>query len=282
MKKVLHILPLFLLLLSCGKMEKLPTDVTSFTFEIKKVTGTKVWFDITSDNPNAYYTFGIVDRSAEGYDMSANEMAELQLALMDAIFMAFSPLGENMGSFSDVFLYQGNRELRELNLDADKEYKLFLMQVDPETHRLIGDAMVEVFRTKAIETVDMDFELVFHPDAVEVIPSSDQHTYYWTYEETATIEEHYYDPEYFYYNLVDMYEEYEFMNHLLDKGPTEWVFSREDKGIVEGRLYTLVVAGYEKGEINTGYTIVNFIYHKDTPIEIVDYDWEPSWDDYDF
>ena len=61
MKKVLRILPLLLLVLSCGKPEKLPTDVSTFTLQVSKVTGTKVWFNITTDNPNAYYTFVLVD-----------------------------------------------------------------------------------------------------------------------------------------------------------------------------------------------------------------------------
>lgn len=274
MKKVLHILPLFLLLLSCGKPEKLPTDVSSFTLQVAKVTGTKVWFDITTDNPNAYYSFGLVDSSADGYNLPANEMAQLQLQLMDVIYDAFSPLGENVGSFSDVFLYKGNRELKETELKADTEYKLFLMQVDPDTRRLIGNAMAATFRTKAIEMVDLDFEVVFHPDAVEIIPSNDQLTYYWDYEETEIIKDKYYLPEYFFYNLVDVYEEYDFIDNMLDIGPAEWVFSRDDKAIEEGERYTLVIAGYGKGEINSGYTIVDFIYHKNDPIEVLDYDWD--------
>lgn len=274
MKKVLHILPLFLLLLSCGKPEKLPTDVSSFTLNIAKVTGTKVWFDIATDNPNAYYAFGIVDQTAEGYNLPANEMAQLQLQLMDVIYDAFSPLGENVGSFSDVFLYKGNRELKETELKADTEYKLFLMQVDPDTRRLIGNAMAATFRTKAIEMVDLDFEVVFHPDAVEIIPSNDQLTYYWDYEETEIIKDKYYLPEYFFYDLVDVYEEYDFIDNMLDIGPAEWVFSRDDKAIEEGERYTLVIAGYGKGEINSGYTIVDFIYHKNDPIEVLDYDWD--------
>lgn len=274
MKKVLHILPLFLLLLSCGKPEKLPTDVSSFTLQVAKVTGTKVWFDITTDNPNAYYSFGLVDSSADGYNLPANEMAQLQLQLMDVIYDAFSPLGENVGSFSDVFLYKGNRELKETELKADTEYKLFLMQVDPDTRRLIGNAMAATFRTKAIEMVDLDFEVVFHPDAVEIIPSNDQLTYYWDYEETEIIKDKYYLPEYFFYDLVDVYEEYDFIDNMLDIGPAEWVFSRDDKAIEEGERYTLVIAGYGKGEINSGYTIVDFIYHKNDPIEVLDYDWD--------
>lgn len=274
MKKVLHILPLFLLLLSCGKPEKLPTDVSSFTLNIAKVTGTKVWFDIATDNPNAYYAFGIVDQTAEGYNLPANEMAQLQLQLMDVIYDAFSPLGENVGSFSDVFLYKGNRELKETELKADTEYKLFLMQVDPDTRRLIGNAMAATFRTKAIEMVDLDFEVVFHPDAVEIIPSNDQLTYYWDYEETEIIKDKYYLPENFFYDLVDVYEEYDFIDNMLDIGPAEWVFSRDDKAIEEGERYTLVIAGYGKGEINSGYTIVDFIYHKNDPIEVLDYDWD--------
>lgn len=274
MKKVLHILPLFLLLLSCGKPEKLPTDVSSFTLQVAKVTGTKVWFDITTDNPNAYYSFGLVDSSADGYNLPANEMAQLQLQLMDVIYDAFSPLGENVGSFSDVFLYKGNRELKETELKADTEYKLFLMQVDPDTRRLIGNAMAATFRTKAIEMVDLDFEVVFHPDAVEIIPSNDQLTYYWDYEETEIIKDKYYLPENFFYDLVDVYEEYDFIDNMLDIGPAEWVFSRDDKAIEEGERYTLVIAGYGKGEINSGYTIVDFIYHKNDPIEVLDYDWD--------
>lgn len=278
MKKVLHILPLFLLLLSCGKPEKLPTDVSSFTLNIAKVTGTKVWFDITTDNPNAYYAFGIVDETAEGYNMPANEMAQLQLEFMDIIYDAFAPLGENLGSFSDVFLYRGDREIKEVGLYSDMEYKLFLMQVNPDTRRLIGNAMVATFRTKPVEMVDMDFEVVFHPDAVEVIPSRDDMTFYWTYEETETVKENYYDPDSFYYHLVDMLEEYEFMDNLLDIGPTEWVFSQDDKSIVEGMHYTLVVAGYDKGEINTETTYVDFIYHKNDPIEVLDIDWDRAYD----
>lgn len=274
MKKVLRILPLLLLVLSCGKPEKLPTDVSTFTLQVSKVTGTKVWFNITTDNPNAYYTFGLVDKTAGGYDMSPNEMAELQLAFMNDLYEAFAPMGENIGTFTDVYLYKGNREFKEKELEVNTEYKIFLMQVDPDTHKLIGNAQVGVFHTKPIEMVDMDFAVVFHPDGVEVIPSNEDLPYYWDYEETETIRDKYYHPKYFFYELVDMYEDYDFIQNLLDVGPAEWVFSRDDKSIQEGEQYTLVVAGYGKGEINTGYTIVDFIYHKNDPIEVLDVDWD--------
>jgi hypothetical protein len=278
MKKVLSILPV-LLLLSCGKLEKTAFDVCRLEVQINKVTGTKVWFDITPDNPNAVYTYGIVDESVEAYSMPAKEVAELQLDFMEVLYEVFSPLGTNVGSFSDVYLYKGAREFKDTDLEPDTGYRFFVMQVDPVTHKLIGDVEAVYFRTKPIDMADLSFEIVFSPDAVEVIPSNDQLSYYWDYEETDDIRENYYRPEYYFYYLVDMYEDYNFIENLLDIGPAQWQFSVDDKGMVEGKTYTLVVAGYDKGEINTDYTIVDFIYHKDSPIEVLDSQWEKEYEE---
>ena len=274
MKKLFHILPFLLILAGCANKEKLPSDPCGFDIRIDKVGGTKVWYTITPDNSNAFYTFGVVNSYDDDYDMSPASMAALQLQWMINVYENYATMVDsNLSSFSDVYLYKGAREFKTVDLARNTEHKLIVMQVDPETRTMIGQSAMVIFHTQEIEMVPLDFELVFHADAVEVIPSDDSYTYYWDYEDTDVILSKYYSPYDYFYSLCDMFEEYDFMNNLLDQGPVEWIFSKEDKAMKEGDYCTLVVAGYANGEINTPYTLVDFIYHKDTPIEVINR-WE--------
>ena len=260
---------LFLLLTACGHRELLPTDLSSFEIRIDNVAGTKVWFTITPDNPNAYYAFGEVGEGDEEYDMSPTQVAENQLWWMDEIYKEFAPYVTNLGSYADIFLYQGTRQHKEMYLTQDHNYKLFVMLVDPDSHQLIGNPVSVPFHTKAIVGSDLTFDVKFYTDAVEIIPSDNSQAYYWDYENTDVIAYEYSSPEYYYYQLTDMYEEYDFMNNLVDHGPSQWVFSVEDKSMNEGETCTLVVAGYAGGEITTELLIIDFIYHKNEPCEVL-------------
>lgn len=268
MKKILTVLlPVLLLVSACGKKEKLPGDPCSFMVRVDKVGGTKVWFTITPDNPNAYYTFGLVNSYADGFDDSPSEMAAMQIKWMNDVYGNLDIQGQNLGSFADVFLYTGTRELKETTLAEDTDHKLFVMQVDPDKRTIIGETAMIPFRTKQVEKTGLSFELKFSADKLEIIPSDDRLSYFWDYDDTAVIEEEYYTPSMYFYYLTDMYEEYDFMDHMVNAGPCEWVFSRDDNTLDEGDLCTLAIGGYADGEINTAVTIVDFIYHRDRPIE---------------
>lgn len=269
MKKLLYILPLFLLLSGCGKKEKLPTDPCSFEIKVDKVGGTKVWITVTPDNPNAYYALGMVSSHDPSYDDSPANQAATMLHWMNETYNNRAATSTNIGSFADVYLYQGTRDLKETMLAKDTGHKLIVMQVDPERRSLIGESAMVIFHTRPVPAADLEFELVFGADQVEIIPSDDTLPYYWDYENTITIDQEYYFPYNFFYSLADMYEEYDFMGNMIDQGPTEWIFSKEDKSIVEGEPCTLVIAGYADGEINTELTVIDFIYHKDKPIEVL-------------
>ena len=70
-------------------------------------------------------------------------------------------------------------------------------------------------------------------------------------------------------NLVYMYQDYDFINHLLCNGPSVLDLSQESKKLKDGGEYTLLAAGFANGEINTKLYNLMFFYNNGK-IEIID------------
>lgn len=268
-KLLLHILPVLAILSGCTNKEKMALDTCSFDVRVQKVGGTKVWFSITPSNPYAYYAFGLVSSYSDVYDASMAELSQMQIEWMRQVYDNYVYSEEDVPGFSDVFLYRGPREMRETLLARDTDHKLVVMQVDPVKRTVIGETAMVIFHTLPVEDVDLGFSLSFAADTLRITPSDNSLSYYWDYDSTELMYQEYLTPQYYFYFLADMYESYDFMGNLLNRGPVEWVFSRDDKTIEEGGQYTLLIAGYADGEYNTAYTRVDFIYHKDRPIEVL-------------
>jgi len=261
MKKYI-LLSLILLLAACTNKDKMATEPCSFEVKVKKVTGTKVWLDITPANDAAYYAFGMVDEGLPYYDMDVHKLAVNQLEMMHETYTRYAAHRPNVGSFLDFYCYREARQVKETHLLSDWSYRLLLIQVNPKTIEMIGDPVVVDFHTGPVD-FDPDFTIDFKCDGSKLIliPSNLEADYYWDYDETAVINEEYGSPEMYFYDLVDMNEDYEFMPNMIDRGVCEYDLAY-DRGIDEGVRHTIVATGYKNGEINTFYIKQDFIFEE--------------------
>ncbi len=255
MKRQLTLIVLSLFLLAgCQKEELLPVEIK---VEVESVTGSRARFTVAPANSRAYYSYVLVGCDDDNYNKPATSICYDEIQWMEDRL----PYFEN-GSFTDIFCYQGNRQLTMKTLASDKDFKFIVFQINPQTHELIGEPSVCEFHTKTVPQRDLHFQVDFVGDELHITPSDDNLSYFWDYDETEIIFDIYRSAFNYLYTLAGMYQEYGFMEYYYYQGPCVWHLSNEDN-ITDGTEYTLVIAGCEEGEFTTETTIVKFRYHPD-------------------
>ena len=255
MKRQLTLIVLCLSLLAgCQKEELLPTEIK---VKAESVTGSRARFTVAPANSHAYYSYVLVSSNEENYDKPTTSICYDEIKRMEESMQYF----EN-GSFTDIFCYQGNRQLTMKTLASDKDFKFIVFQINPQTHKLIGEPIVCEFHTLPVQQRDLHFQVYFVGDELHITPSDDNLTYFWDYDETEMIYDVHRSASNYLYTLAGMYQEYGFMEYYYYQGPCTWRLSLDDN-ISDGTEYTLVIAGCEEGEFTTVPTIVKFRYHPD-------------------
>ena len=239
-----------LLLAGCTAKEVLVTEPVNIEVKIDEVKGTKVVLTITSDNLDAWYVYAFIHPSWDDYNLSDEATARSILAVSE---QSYNVKKENanllISSFAEMNCLRGTRTIRATSLNPDTEYKLVVFQVHPTTHELIGKVFVEFVHTKLVNKTPMDFQFLFDGKTITVIPSDPDRTYYWEYDNQEFIYDNFNWPYGWYYGLIDMYEQYGFMDHLTSRGTDVYDAGRDS--FLEGEVCTLVAAAYEDGEITS-------------------------------
>jgi hypothetical protein len=57
-----------------------------------------------------------------------------------------------------------------------------------------------------------------------------------------------------------MYDQYDFLDHLLCKGVAAWELPRDDRSIKEGVRYWMALSGCADGEITSNVLYTDFVY----------------------
>ena len=242
---------------------------SAFEITVTGLNATKAKIIIEPTNPDAYYCFGLVSRDMDEYfNMSDGELAVFQRDFCVEMW-GYTQEDGTASSFADNFCYRGRLEYDYQYLDPDMDHKLVVYQIDPDSKQIIGAPCSKTFRTKTLVKTDITFTFAFETDKMTITPSNDA-PYYWDYIITEEMLEEYPDAGHYYRELVFMYESYGFMEFATDTGVVEWVFSRDDiEPMEEGKKYTLVASGYNDGEINSDLTVIEFIYHRDAPCQLL-------------
>lgn len=256
---ILIVLSLFLLA-GCQKGELLPTEIK---VKAESVSGSRARFTVAPANSRAYYSYVLVGSNDENFDKAAIDLCYDEIQRMEESMDYF-----DNGSFTDIFCYQGNRQLTMKMLASDMDFKFIVFQINPKTHELLGEPIVCEFHTKPVPERDLHFQVDFVADELHITPSDDNLTYFWSYDETEMIYDTYSSASNYLYSMAGMYQEYGFMDYFYYQGPCVWYLSLEDN-MKDGTEYTLVIAGCENGEFTTKVTIVKFRYHPGN-IEVLD------------
>ena len=260
MRRILYIITAALALAGCNAKEILVTKPVDLGLRIEKVSGSKADFHVSAGNENATYIFFTLPEGHPLFDKPEREAAQEHIAYLKRLYQGQNPIGtaaaqeERLGSFTDFACYKGSRTLELRYLSTDTEYKLLLFQIHPKTHEILGDVRSERFHTKAVEMKELYFSFSFDGDVLTITPSDPDRDYVWGFERVARIEDDYdRDPFFYIYALIDMYEDYGFIEHRFCRGTVEHDMSRER--LREGEPYHIIAIGYENGEINSS---VNF------------------------
>ena len=271
MKRFLILICTVLAFAGCTSKEAKPSE---FLLDMTYVGGSRARLTISAKNPNAYYVVGLVSAYSENFNMENVAMAQFDLDDIEESYSHFAEYGIE-GTYLDIFCYQGSRQVSFDSLADDLDFKCYVCQVHPKTHKMIGVPEVRSFHTKPIPERDMSFEVTFGDDSVTIVPSNSEYTYIWDYEDTNKINEDYFSPYYYAYALVGMYSEYGFIDSMLSKGSEAWEFSL-DTDMKDGDDCTLIVVGCEDGEFTTEALEIRFKYEKGniTVLDVMDSGYE--------
>lgn len=264
MRKVLTLLASAILVLAaCTPKDILVTDPTAISFRIDKVKSTKVFFTVTSENPNAYYAYYVANLDLD--NVPFEEMTDLELAnySLDIMKESYDIRNENKGihsSIADVSCFRGSRSLKEFLLSMDTRYRLIVFQVNPKTFTVQGEVKGESFRTQSVDKIDFPLAFSVEGNTLTVTPPDNETTYFWDFDTDMRIYDDYIGPQMYYYFLVDMYETYGFMGNVVVKGPQQ----REVpvNNLKDGAILIAIGAAYDAREeaITSDYYSFDFIY----------------------
>lgn len=278
MRKFILLLSCIVPLLAACSKEQLSSQPCSFDVKITEIKGTKMRFTITPSNPEAYYTYRLLADYEEAFKLTGQTLLDNQMEFLLGLFDLFGEYENKNHDFADIFCYRGTTNQVEMMMERERTYKLVVFQVNPWKKEGLGLPKEVLVTTPNPRTIDLSFQLEFHGDTLRIHPSDAEATYFWGYESKEIVVEEYVSPVIYFYSVIDMYEQYGFMNSMLSKGDVEWVFPRDDNGIPAGREWYLMAAGYHDGDINSDDTVISFTW---SPGESRITDWLWPLEDYE-
>ena len=260
MRKLLYLCLTGLLALGCAK-EKMATTPCGFHLQVDWVKGSRAQFTVTPENPNARYCYGVIAADHPLYNRSDAEIIQYQMDWMNSDYANLRKEGKVQGEFEDLFCYKGTRSIKSKLMPPDLDHKLLVFQVNPETDQNIGPLHTVTFHTQPIPEVELSFTIQYKNNMFRILPSDKNVTWFWEYEREDKIEDVYEDPYFFYYDILDMYDEYGFLEHSLITGDDEWVLPQDDRSIKEGVTYIMVLSACTAdGEICSDVSYATFVY----------------------
>ena len=251
-----------LLPVACKKQEDLRQVQSAFRTPVDEVTATKAKITVEPENPDACYSFIIIDEEW-GYlffPSDNNEAADQMLKQSRDQYQIWEENGV-YGTFEDMHCYKGTRQYRFGYLNPDTGHKVLVYQIDPVTYERLGEAHEVTFHTAPLHfNEELSFDIRFDGFRMTIIPSDPDVPFIWDYVSSARIREQYQDADLYSEILVDMYDQYNFVDYLTVKGTQVWDFSKDPATLTEKEEYTVVAFGFEDGEINSHVAVKTFIY----------------------
>ena len=248
------------MMVGCSK-QKLVTEPCQFDVRLDWVGGTKMQFSVSPDNPDAYYTYGMI-KDEDFVRFTESEIVGFQLDYMEGLYQAESYVKKPESPFSDMFCFKGERTIRVTQLTPGTAWHLLLFQLNPETREKIGQLYDLSFESFPVPKEDMQFKIVCSGNKFTIIPSDLERTWFWEYESEDKLMDVYESPFFFYYSIIDMYDQYDFLDHLLSKGVDEWTLPQDDRSIKENTTYTMALSGCADGEITSSVYYADFVFNQ--------------------
>lgn len=256
---------MLLLLLSC--QDRMTVRESEFRIEVTSVSGTVIRITVAAMNPKAYYSCAVLGSNEALYDAAPEDIINEDLKQMEESYQYFAELGDS-GSFTDVYCFRGSRQFSLVDRAPDSDIKFILYQVHPQKHTLIGEPLVEVIHTKPVPQREITFEVIITGEKIEVTPSDPSLPYIWDYDRNDYIKETFFTHKNYLQNLVNMFDEYGFIENAISMGPEEWLFT-DDSHLKTSQEYGLAIAGCENGGFTTPVMYTVFRYNGPGDIEVL-------------
>lgn len=247
-----------LLLAGCTAKVVLVTEPTNLNFELQEVKGSRIIFKMDPANPEACYTYGVCHSSIEEYNLPDKQLAQHILEVAIESYENKEKIQDVTASFVDISCYRGSRVFRIKNITSGQDYKLVVFQVNPKTLEVLGDVVCTPIHTPSLEMVDLRFSFQTNGEVMTITPSDPNCIYYWDYDTSERIYDDNNGPKGYFSHLIDMFDEYGFMEEVYSKGPEEYDFS-EDR-LRAGKEYLIVAGACKDGEVVSNVTVASLMY----------------------
>lgn len=245
-------------------LEERPTDPCIFDVSTDKVQATKARFFVIPSNQEAYYFVALIEDGEPDYNLPVNEIITGRLDEKKLLYEDLLRDGQPVTNFEDMFLYRGTRSLFFKSLKDDTDHRLVFAQIDPTRLVPIGTPVEQRFHTRKLVTVEgQHFSVTIENNLLVITPTVMGAPYAWDYVSKDVLYDDYFgNYELYLYELMTMYEDYNFTGYASAVGTEIWDLDRSVSPMKDGETYVLAVAGYEDGEFTSKVYSIEFIYHK--------------------
>lgn len=248
------------LMTGCAKEQYLQQEC-GLDVKINHVRSGQMSFTVTPDNEKACYCFTVLNAKDNGFEISDEDFVASRLGEMIRQYEEYQSSDSSVGSFADIFCFRGTRTLTVSDLVNGIQYRLFVFQVDPRNRTALGPLYKFDFSSAPPAANGLTFRIVCWGTGIYIVPSDEKSPWFWEYEMSRRIEELYGTPYKFYHDMIDMFEQFGFMENVVRTGTLFWDFSTDGPVMNESEEYTLVLSGYNNGEITTGILTSRFHYY---------------------
>ena len=258
---------------SCVNKAEIPADII---VKLESLGGSRARFSVAVTNRDAVYSYVQISEDMEIFNLPAEDAVKEEIARMEFIYNEAIENGyweKEDPDFIDFFFYRGSRQFSMTTMQDDTDFRFIVFQINPKTHEIIGEPQSISYHTLPVPKRDLTFDISFEADVVTIVPSDDNLTYFWDYEDAKIIQNAYCIPYLYAYQLVSMYEEYGFMESELSKGRDTWNFTLQDKTMTEGEECIMIIAGCEDAEFTTDIRAIQFRYSKEKGIEVLNWNY---------
>ena len=259
MKKL--VFPILLALVFAGCNPKY-LDPSVIEIYVDTVRATQIQITFTPEKEDAYYFLGLIYKSDIRQYGSLDTLVQTALDYMSKVYNDMQEEGYVYSSFEDSYLYSRRVKKGFYYLEPNTTYVVFAVQVNPVDRKIMGDIKWAECLTPDLQRSDLKFNIWTDRDTINIIPTNDD-PYFWDYIAWSEINEHYDGNMATYlYEMIDMFEEYGFMDNMVTRGAQRIVITDDDPSMRDGEEYVFCAMGYN-GEINTDVDTYMFSYEND-------------------
>ena len=253
--KILLVLGTALAATACSKTR--PISDSPFLIEARHIQPKVVWADIIPETNDFYYFYGVV--SLEDYASCGGNDEALVKNTDESLVSLYEEIKKaipDIGSFKEIMLYKdavyepfiGN----EISIFPETDYYLFAYPYTDNDVAMSKKLVKVKFTTPREIHSDINFNVSLEGNRLRIIPTNDDPYIFESVQEKDLKEKYYDNPSLFFNKVIDLYEEFEFIDAMTAKGEIFYDLPLFYDLKPDDVLYC-VASGYENGKTSKEY-----------------------------